>query len=65
MNIIKYFISILLIFVIKTNCSSYNHLDIQLALLILAAGDYKGNIVKDNGEPLTFYFNHYMFIRYS
>ncbi|ORX42229.1 hypothetical protein BCR36DRAFT_291498 [Piromyces finnis] len=25
----------------------YNHLDIQLALLILSAGDHDGNIVKD------------------
>jgi len=48
MNIFKYFISLLIIFIIRTNCSAYNKLDLQLALLILSAGDHNGNIVKDN-----------------
>ncbi|ORX42642.1 hypothetical protein BCR36DRAFT_463120, partial [Piromyces finnis] len=46
MRIIKWFILILVI-ITKIYCSPYNHLDIQLALLILSAGDHDGNIVKD------------------
>ena len=45
MNIIKYFILLLLTFVIKVNSGVYNHLDIQLALLILS--DHNGKIIKD------------------
>jgi len=48
MNIIKLYILLLLIFVTKTNCGTYNHLDLQLVLLILSSGDNnKGNIIKD------------------
>ncbi|ORX53810.1 hypothetical protein BCR36DRAFT_582066 [Piromyces finnis] len=58
MNIIRYFISLLFIFIIKANCSSYNKLDLQLALLILSAGDHNGNIVKNkNGEYLKININ--------
>ncbi|ORX42654.1 hypothetical protein BCR36DRAFT_156730, partial [Piromyces finnis] len=46
MRIIKWFI-LILISITKIYCSPYNHLDIQLALLILSAGDHDGNIVKD------------------
>ncbi|ORX59262.1 hypothetical protein BCR36DRAFT_366445 [Piromyces finnis] len=46
MNIIKYFI-LLLVVITKIDCSPHNHLDIQLSLLILSAGDHNGNIVKD------------------
>jgi len=46
MNFIKYFICLLLI-IIKIDCSPYNHLDIQLSLLILSAGDINGNILYD------------------
>jgi len=35
MNIIKYFICLLLI-IIKIDCSLYNHLDIQLLLILIA-----------------------------
>jgi len=53
MNINKYFVSILLLLIIKVNCGVYNHLDMQLALLILSAGDHNGNIIKDaNGNYL-------------
>ncbi|ORX64140.1 hypothetical protein BCR32DRAFT_251268 [Anaeromyces robustus] len=34
----------------EVDCSPYNHLDLQIALLILSAGDHKGNIVKDLDE---------------
>ncbi|ORX84802.1 hypothetical protein BCR32DRAFT_111392 [Anaeromyces robustus] len=50
MNNIKYFISLLILYIIKVDCSPYNHLDLQIALLILSAGDHKGNIVKDLDE---------------
>ncbi|ORX42948.1 hypothetical protein BCR36DRAFT_148065 [Piromyces finnis] len=43
-NFIFYFI------IIKANCSSYNKLDLQLALLILSAGDRNGNIVKNKND---------------
>ena len=56
MNIIKYFILLLLTFVIKVNSGVYNHLDIQLALLILSFGDHNGNIIKDAN-------NEYMKVR--
>ena len=46
MNITKYFISLLIAFIINVNCSPYNHLDIQYAPLILSAGDHNGNIVR-------------------
>ena len=53
MNIIKHFILFLLIFIIKIDCSPYNHLDLQLALLILSAGDHEGNIINGNdNKPL-------------
>jgi len=45
MKFIKYFILLLLI--IKIDCSPYNHLDTQLALLILSADNHKGKIVGD------------------
>ena len=52
MNIIKYFILLLVLFT-KIDCSPYNHLDLQIALLILLAGDHNGNIVKGlDGKPL-------------
>ena len=49
MNISKYFILLLLF--TKINCNPFNHLDIQLALLILAAGDHNGNIITDPNNP--------------
>jgi len=47
MNIIKFIILLLFIFITTIDCSPYNHLDLQVSLLILAAGDHNGNIVKD------------------
>jgi len=47
MNIIKFIILLLFIFITTIDCSPYNHLDLQVSLLILAAGDHDGNIVKD------------------
>jgi len=53
MNIIKYFISLLIIFIIEINYSPYNHLDLQLASLIQSVDDHNGNIVRDkNGDYL-------------
>jgi len=52
MNFIKYFISLLFLFIIKTNFSAYNKLDLQLALLILSAGNHNGNIVKKGDDFL-------------
>jgi len=46
MSIIKYFILLFLI-LNKIKCSPYNHLDFQLALLILSAGDHGSKIVLD------------------
>ena len=56
MNISKYFILLLLF--TKINCSPFNHLDIQLALLILAAGDHNGNIITDPNNP-----NNYLSVK--
>ena len=47
MNIIKFIILLLFIFITTIDCSPYNHLDLQVSLLILTAGDHNGNIVKD------------------
>jgi len=44
MSIIKFFV-LLLFCIIKIDCSPYNHLDLQLAMLILSAGDPNGNIL--------------------
>jgi hypothetical protein len=46
MNIFKYFVLILVI-IAKNYCSPFNHLDLQLALLILSTGDYNGEILYD------------------
>jgi len=53
MNFIKQFILLLFYVIITTDCSPYNHLDIQLALLILSADDHN-NI-----------FIIYIFIKYN
>jgi len=47
MNIIKYYFIYLLLFIIKNNGSPWNHLDLQLSLLILSAGNHDGEIIKD------------------
>jgi len=54
MDIIQKIKFLLLFFIIKTNCGVYNHLDIQLVLIILSTGDHNGNIVKD--EKTNDYF---------
>jgi len=47
MNIIKIIILLLVYSIVKINCGTYNHLDLQLALLILSAGNNTDNIVEN------------------